>query len=37
MIPAPLKVAFWICWIALFLAYTMSPLYLGPVDPPIGP
>lgn len=29
-----LKVAFWVAFAALFLAYTLAPLYMGPVEPP---
>lgn len=33
-IPPALKIALWICWWALLLAYGLAPLYMGPVDPP---
>lgn len=34
-IPLAVKVAFWAVYLALFFLFTLSPLYMGPVDPPV--
>lgn len=36
-IPPAVKVAFWVAFGALFFAYTLAPIFMGPVDPPIPP
>lgn len=36
-IPLWIKVVFWTIFVALFLSYTLAPLYMAPVDPPIPP
>lgn len=32
-IPRALKIALWVFWRAVLLAYGLSPLFMGPVDP----
>ena len=34
-IPPSIKVAFWVAFGAAFLAYTLAPLYMAPVPPPL--
>lgn len=35
--PPWLKAVLWCVFWGLFLAYTLAPLYMDPVDPPIPP
>lgn len=30
-----MKATFWVAFAALFLAYTLAPIYMAPVPPPL--
>lgn len=35
--PPWMKAVFWVVFAGLFLAYTLAPVFMGPVEPPLPP